>query len=441
MTAPSTSSSAMSIYGNVNAHLGYITYHSPRWHVSFANANPLRHQCLPFATTQLAGKKRAADDGVFGTARAKRRASAKVEFIPGTFRALVIIDDDDDYPVVFRGQRGKRGRDPIMIEDEFPPLEARYASHRMAVATSCSHQSVEPTVGFEDSPDCTGTLGVSSSVGNRDSRSSPSVRVETDNDDLDPSSFLDYSFEDELEKQLWAHGTPPFASPLGQQSKSNPSDIFTIEDAAERSPKRLKDSMSCEDRKRAFVYNPTPEVLYRMKCWVEGLYDQLDHSRDPNECWIHPSPPSPNKKGRPKGAVSRSFKWSDDTGEHRLWVNFGVVALLLEGLMTDVQKDGFIEERWHLSHLCGNWLCLNTSHFTVEPGSVNVGRNCCFTHRNGCSHMPRCMKDKKRKPLTPALASLYGLEGPTKHPPCGVFGHFVNARDGLGVAGSVKFSS
>jgi hypothetical protein len=48
-----------------------------------------------------------------------------------------------------------------------------------------------------------------------------------------------------------------------------------------------------------------------------------------------------------------------------------------------------------LSHLCGNWPCLNPAHATVEPGSVNISRNNCFSHRSGCAHTPQCLKDKK----------------------------------------------
>ena len=63
--------------------------------------------------------------------------------------------------------------------------------------------------------------------------------------------------------------------------------------------------------------------------------------------------------------------------------------------MTKQQKDGFINKQWHLSHLCGNWTCLNPAHTTVEPGNINISRNNCFSHRSGCLHNPPCMKDKK----------------------------------------------
>lgn len=63
--------------------------------------------------------------------------------------------------------------------------------------------------------------------------------------------------------------------------------------------------------------------------------------------------------------------------------------------MNKQQKDGFINKQWHLSHLCGNWTCLNPAHTTVEPGNVNISRNKCFSHRVGCLHQPPCIKEKK----------------------------------------------
>jgi hypothetical protein len=68
--------------------------------------------------------------------------------------------------------------------------------------------------------------------------------------------------------------------------------------------------------------------------------------------------------------------------------------------MNKQQKDGFINKQWHLSHLCGNWTCLNPGHTTVEPGSINIKRNNCFSHRSGCPHDPECKKEKK-VPLGP----------------------------------------
>ena len=38
---------------------------------------------------------------------------------------------------------------------------------------------------------------------------------------------------------------------------------------------------------------------------------------------------------------------------------------------------------------------MNPAHTTVEPGATNIGRNSCFAHRDGCVHVPQCLKDLK----------------------------------------------
>jgi hypothetical protein len=90
-----------------------------------------------------------------------------------------------------------------------------------------------------------------------------------------------------------------------------------------------------------------------------------------------------------------SFTWQDRRGKHAIVLNFGIVSKLLLNKLSKQQIDGFISKQWHLSHLCGNWICLNPAHTTVEPGSVNISRNSCFAHRSGCGHTPQCIKDLK----------------------------------------------
>ena len=55
-------------------------------------------------------------------------------------------------------------------------------------------------------------------------------------------------------------------------------------------------------------------------------------------------------------------------------MNYGIIALLVNKGMSARQKEGWIEEAWHLSHLCGNWICCNWRHHTVEDGPTNCSR-------------------------------------------------------------------
>lgn len=73
-------------------------------------------------------------------------------------------------------------------------------------------------------------------------------------------------------------------------------------------------------------------------------------------------------------------------------MNFGTANLLIRGLLTDDQKNGILLRRYDLSHLCGNWRCMNHRHHFVEPKSVNLQRKGCFTKPNEpCPHMPPCL--------------------------------------------------
>jgi len=157
---------------------------------------------------------------------------------------------------------------------------------------------------------------------------------------------------------------------------------------------------TCRERKRIVVSSNRPPCLTKAMCqWVDSTNYLLNPFRDDDECWFHPSPPpahlSMNGILRPCGKLQKRFNWKGRNGKHSLVLNFGIASKLVNHKMTKQQKDGFINKQWHLSHLCGNWTCLNPTHTTVEPGNVNIGRNNCFSHRSGCLHHPPCMKEKK----------------------------------------------
>ncbi|KAF7939158.1 uncharacterized protein EAE97_007239 [Botrytis byssoidea] len=159
--------------------------------------------------------------------------------------------------------------------------------------------------------------------------------------------------------------------------------------------------LECRERKRIIVSSTRrpPQVKKSMQVWLESINRLLDPFREDDECWFHPAPPPPRitpiGTWRACGNIQKAFSWQDHNGKHSLVLNFGIVSKILFHTMTKRQKDGFVNRKWHLSHLCGNWTCLNPNHTTVEPGNVNISRNSCFSHRGGCSHEPKCMKEKK----------------------------------------------
>ncbi|KAH7333156.1 hypothetical protein BKA65DRAFT_553502 [Rhexocercosporidium sp. MPI-PUGE-AT-0058] len=158
--------------------------------------------------------------------------------------------------------------------------------------------------------------------------------------------------------------------------------------------------ISCKERKRIIVSPNRPlNVTKAMREWVSRTNWLLDPFREDDECWLHPSPPPARLSSsgvlRPVGTVQKRFAWKDRNGKHSIVLNYGTVVKLVNYKMTKQQQDGFIDKQWHLSHLCGNWTCLNPSHTTIEPGPINISRNSCFSHRSGCHHTPKCLKDKK----------------------------------------------
>lgn len=163
--------------------------------------------------------------------------------------------------------------------------------------------------------------------------------------------------------------------------------------------------LTCRERKRiATSPNRPPSLTKAMKQWITKTHNLLDPFREDDDCWFHPSPPPARltKSGilQPCGKLQKRFTWQDHRGKHSIVLNYGIVSKIINFKLTKQQKDGFINKQWHLSHLCGNWTCLNPTHTTVEPGKTNISRNNCFSHRSGCLHEPKCLKEKK-VPLTP----------------------------------------
>ena len=164
------------------------------------------------------------------------------------------------------------------------------------------------------------------------------------------------------------------------------------------SRKRCKETMNITDRKQHFIYTPDDGMKEKMKNYVYDVYRFFSDSRSEDNCWLHPSPPV-RRNGRPAGSIQRNFVWKDSSGIHILHVNFGIIALIVEHHLTGEQMEGYVNKAWHLSHLCGNWVCCNWRHMTVESAGINTSRNRCFPVTTHCPHDPPCMKDRKRRLL------------------------------------------
>ena len=204
-----------------------------------------------------------------------------------------------------------------------------------------------------------------------------------------------------LTQKSWLHKKKPTMQIAGLQHGS-PSRTFSFV-----SPlfNVNNDDMSVVDRKRFFIYTPTDAMKEAMQTHVSNIHRLFPPTRGISDCMLHPNPGGLLKNGKYKQVIACNYQWKDATGIHAIGVNFGIVALIVNSSLTAAQKVGFIEDAWHLSHLCGNWICCNWRHHTVEPGPINVGRNACFDSSEPCQHDPPCMKDKKialNLPTSPA---------------------------------------
>ena len=171
--------------------------------------------------------------------------------------------------------------------------------------------------------------------------------------------------------------------------------------------------MPLADREYTLVYSPTPALTSSMIDYVDSTYTLFDEDLTEDGCWLHPSPPAP-QFDQGKRSIAQGFSWTDRHGSERLTVNFAIVVLLVQNRLTEVQKRGYVENRWQTSRLCGNWTCCNWHHFAIEPKEVSNSRMSCCKYSRPCRHSPRCLKDKKRYP--PSSRAVTHTRANTDHP-------------------------
>lgn len=174
---------------------------------------------------------------------------------------------------------------------------------------------------------------------------------------------------------------------------SDATDTTQTRDASRRRRKRERKNGSIERRKAHVLLNPTPRLRQRMEDKVSDNLALLDPTCDEKDCWLHPSPPT-RKDGRPKGGITIALYFNNQ----RYIVNIGIILLLLENRLTPRQTKGIIYYHWNASHRCGNTICMNSRHYTVELDAINSSRNGCMPHFH-CPHKERCLRHLKRNIL------------------------------------------
>lgn len=171
--------------------------------------------------------------------------------------------------------------------------------------------------------------------------------------------------------------------------------------------------ISTTDRKRAFVYDPTPELVLSMKQYIEKTYSMFHKDLDEDDCWLHPSPPAPQSNRGTEGNIQHKFRWTDGDVDYALAVNFGIILLLVQNRLTAVQKEGYVTEGWRVNRTCGNWTCCNWHHLAMETMDMLSRRRSCFGSSEPCRHNPPCLRDKLGYPPRPTQSRRTNRPSPT----------------------------
>ncbi|RDI89454.1 hypothetical protein Vi05172_g776 [Venturia inaequalis] len=149
-------------------------------------------------------------------------------------------------------------------------------------------------------------------------------------------------------------------------------------------------NLSLRSRKALVLYDAfrRPGLLTRIRRSVNKLLESVPSAStrygntSTDGCII-------NSKARGSGRIAVYASM----GNGNSWgMNFGIARLLELGKLSNEEKRGIIDEGWELSHLCGNWRCMNQDHFAVEPKTINLQRMSCFKRwYDACLHSPPCM--------------------------------------------------
>lgn len=183
--------------------------------------------------------------------------------------------------------------------------------------------------------------------------------------------------------------------PKNPQSPSAEAADQSVSQAQVRVPKGTNlSAIPLATRKRVFFDTHRHLKRASLERILQRYYSSLPRDRSSKNCWLYSGSRLPRRKGSQALCMCVTFR--DDGHPSTLYLNVLLVKMLLEDKLSREHIDGFVNEAWHVSHLCGNWTCLNTEHVVLEHGSINSKRNSCFRVVDGpCSHIPKCMKHLK----------------------------------------------
>ncbi|PVI06463.1 hypothetical protein DM02DRAFT_422715 [Periconia macrospinosa] len=189
------------------------------------------------------------------------------------------------------------------------------------------------------------------------------------------------------------HPIPPF-SPL-QAPNSQTFREESPTDAQEARRQALEKTRAFTIHKKRLFYKHyaqthLPILRARLANQIAN-YVQMPPTNPQSLCHIHTG-----LEGLKTNCIPFHVKFKHDSVTLKLQLNLGVINLLVNNRLSDRDIDGLVNDWWHVSHLCGNWRCVNVEHIIAEPGHVNVNRNRCLRPGKGgrvevCLHVPRCL--------------------------------------------------
>ncbi|PSN70360.1 hypothetical protein BS50DRAFT_585794 [Corynespora cassiicola Philippines] len=215
---------------------------------------------------------------------------------------------------------------------------------------------------------------------------------EDDEDDEDEPPVLTWSQE-----TVQTEGTdieddagslmPAFSTRASHPYEKDQAHLDTIDSYALEAPKRMpRSELSVEERKKLFYYSYWESEREHLEGILHGYYLHINANREPDQCWLY------TYKFYNKCCLGTNVPFKHHGKGETVYVHITVIAKLLEGLLTSAEKDGLVNQSYHASHLCGNWMCLNPRHVKAEPGGTNQERKSCFNHPcRSCFHEPACM--------------------------------------------------
>lgn len=276
--------------------------------------------------------------------------SQRIDLTAEYQQLFIIIDDDSPAQQPLTWQSGD-ANNPITIDDEelFQESEA-YTS----IEDELISQKSEP-------------------LSSKDASSSQeSVPFTFDEDETISQDSASVSFEVAPDSQendsLSSRNDPQLVLP------------FTFQSTQTRSDQR---SQNLKNRKCAILMNTPVHTYQQMQMKVARKTKGTD-CIDAKQCWLKNSPTRSE-------IIANRVCVRIPGGEGSWDMHFGIASMLIHDLLTEKQKHGIIHKQWELSHLCGNWRCLNHNHYTLEDNATNKSRNRCFNQRHCTKHHPRCM--------------------------------------------------